>query len=184
MKKARKIKTKSEIDMSKTTLTKAEIDAAKRVVTKILTPTQERTINLIHAEADEERMSEGDVGIESQFDLNVDSSKPSRKVGWRWRHPKPNGYGILSIEGTLYFVRPVPGSDGPRKKDYLRWVLTKIARNEVTYYVTLWPAANYHESGGVFIGSPNYPSCTCESREEGGCKHAKAILALRQKGSL
>lgn len=163
IKKARKIKVKAE---------------------KALTESQQNIIATLDAE--HEAMREGTTGggVESHTDLDVDRSKPSRKVGWRWRHPKPNGYGILSIEGTLYFARPIPIQGRVGRTDPLRWILTKIARNEVTYYVTLWPSASYHESGGVFIGSPNYPSCTCDSREEGGCKHAKAILALRQKNSL
>lgn len=86
-------------------------------------------------------------------------SNPPRKTGWRWAHGS-KAYGILSIEGVHYFARK-SGIAGV-------YNLTKIEVNEVTYHVDV----------------AGDRGCSCLSREDGGCKHLKALLALKSSGQL
>ena len=98
--------------------------------------------------------------LDAEHEAGIPSTTPSpliRHVGWRW-HNSTFTYGILAIEGTHYFVRKSGLSEV--------WLVTKIEAQEVTYYVEVNPVC------GVV-------RCSCKSQEHGGCKHVKALLALK-----
>lgn len=98
--------------------------------------------------------------LDAEHEAGIPSTVPSpliRHVGWRWHHSSFT-YGILAIDGTHYFVR--------KSGLHNIWAVTKIELQEVTYYVELGFKGLSHD-------------CTCKSQEHGGCKHVKALLALK-----